>query len=165
MTAEDIRRLHGAAALGTEEALDHQASLKAKSVTIVAYPVVLRHRLEAEALLVHGDRAAGAKHNLIVIVVVTIVADGAASVVLHQDRLLLRELSQLLIKPETALLLILKLLLSSIFGSVVHISFNLAHLLQNFLVPLIISTLLGELKLLEELILQLRRVVDVQQEL
>jgi len=49
VAAEDVRWLHRSTPLRTEKALDHEASLEAKCVTVVANPVNFWDILQAEA--------------------------------------------------------------------------------------------------------------------
>jgi len=83
VSAEDAGGFHGAAALGTQYAPGHDASRHVKGTAVVADPVVVRNLVDAIAFLVHWYIASSAEDNLVLVLVVAVVADGALRVLLN----------------------------------------------------------------------------------
>lgn len=154
---EQIGRLHGSALLRAQEALDHAASAEAEDRAVVADPIEVWDALEAVALLVHRHRAPAAKHNLVVIFIVANPADRAALIVLSHVG------SMLVVQADDALLQLLPLGL--VVLSLLDQGVDLFHLVQYLFVANVIPPLLAQLQFLEEVVLELARVVDVKNEL
>ena len=81
--AEDASRLHGATTLRAQDTLDHDAPAHVESPAIVADPVVIGDFVDAVATLVHRNIACPAEDDQVLVLVVTVVANGALSVFLH----------------------------------------------------------------------------------
>ena len=169
ISAEDIGGLHRASSLWAEEALDHQASAESEDLAVVAFPVNFRHPLYSIAGLVHRNGARSTKDDLIIFFIVAILAYGTAGILLcYLCPLLGAQLVAEQLQPPFQFFLPG---LERIFISInLHfLSFSLQHLIhfihfaKYFAILLIISMLLRELKLLQEIRLELGWVVDVQQ--
>lgn len=85
MGSENISGLHSTASLGAQETFDHQASLEAKGEAIVANPIILRYSFKSVAQLMRRYGATSAEHNLIVVFILSVIADGATSVILKNN--------------------------------------------------------------------------------
>ena len=73
----------------TEDALDHDAAAEVKGPAIVAKPFILGNLVNAIASLVDGDIASSTEDDQIFVLIVAIVADGALSVLLHDQAALM----------------------------------------------------------------------------
>lgn len=82
VSAEDAGRLHRAASLWAQDALDHDTSAHVERVAVVAQPVLFRNFVYTVASLMDRDIASSAEDNQVFVLVVAVVADGALGVFL-----------------------------------------------------------------------------------
>ena len=87
---EDACRLHGPTLLGTKNAFHHDASPHIESPTVVTDPIIIWDFIDAIAFLVYRYVAHTTKNNEIFVLVVSIVADSALSVLLNNEATFMR---------------------------------------------------------------------------
>lgn len=85
ISPKDTCWLHSSTSLGAKNAFDHDASAHVESPAIIADPVVVRNLVYAVTPLVNRDIASTAKDNKILVLVVSIVANGALGVFLDNQ--------------------------------------------------------------------------------
>jgi len=90
ISAEDASGLHGSATLRTKNALNHDAAAHIESPAIVADPVIVRYFVDAIASLMDRNVASSTKDDEILILIVTVVADGALGIFLYDKASLVR---------------------------------------------------------------------------
>ena len=90
MRPEQVCGLHGTSTLRAKDAFDHDASPQVECPAIVAEPFIVGDLVDAIASLMYGYIASSTKDNEVLILVVSIVADCALSVLLHNQASLVR---------------------------------------------------------------------------
>ena len=82
---EDARGLHSTAPFGAEDTLDHDSSVHLEELAVVANPILLWKLIDAVALLMDRNIADVTENDEVLVLIVTVVADGALGVVLHHQ--------------------------------------------------------------------------------
>jgi hypothetical protein len=88
--SKDAGWLHSTSSLGAKYAFDHNTSAHVKRPTIVADPVVIRNLVYAVAPLVNRDIAGTTEDDKVLVLVVSVVANGTLGVFLHYESSLMR---------------------------------------------------------------------------
>jgi hypothetical protein len=78
-------RLHGSSTFGAENASDLYAAFECQAAAVVADPIILWHHINSIAPLVHWDIAHTTEHDQIFVLIVTIIADCALCIFLHNE--------------------------------------------------------------------------------
>lgn len=131
--SEDISRLHSSSLLRTQQAIDHHSAFLAEYLAIIADPLLFRHFLNPIALLMHCDLAHLAKDNLVIIIVVPVIANGALSILLS--------------RPQCAILVYLLLYQFLLLLTILLLQLEIQGL-KYFLASLVMVSLLSEFNVL-----------------
>ena len=148
---EYVGGFHGAASFLAEEARNQESLLHGEQVAVLAHPVTLGQRFYSVAVLMYWDVAASAEHDLVIVFVVSTVADAALSVLGSREHLPL-------------LLLLVSIQKLPVVPLPTHHCF-LFHLSLDFSVFKIIFFELFFFNVFEKFFLLSRRIPNIQQNL
>ena len=82
---KDVRRLHGTAAFRAQDALYHYAAAHVKRMAIITKPVINRYLIDAITPLMHWNVASSTEDDLVLIFVLSTVADCALCILLDYE--------------------------------------------------------------------------------
>lgn len=90
MCCKNACRLHCSSAFRAQDAFHLDSSFEVERQAVVADPVDLRDLVDPVTLLVYRDVAVATENNQVLVFVITIVANGTLSVLLHHQASLVR---------------------------------------------------------------------------